>query len=435
MRVTRAAKALALIALPGVGPVRRNERLEEYGSISAAVESFLEDQDEHARSLRRSLPECQVLVDRAQDAGLTVLDREDDGYPDLLRRAPLSPPLVLFVQGTLPDQIMGKEVSDVDSIAVVGTRSATREGLDEATALGRGLAASGVVVVSGLALGVDAAAHRGALSATTMSGVAAPTVAVLGGAHDRLHPKANAGLAARIVAGGGAVLSEYPPGVRPNRGSFLERNRIIAGLSRAVVVVEAGEQSGALSTATHAADAGLPVLTVPTRPSDRRRAGNLKLLRDGAAPLIDLSDVASVFPDRSLAGAALRASGGTDGQLDARRVVGARATYLPRSSGGLVDRDHDSGLAFAPGAVGVKRMADLEGLARTVLEVLHENGELSFDGLLVALSRTRPSTASSPSQLAGALVRLELRGAVRRGEDGRFSGTGPLFASGTLDVR
>ena len=99
-----------------------------------------------------------------------------------------------------------------------------------------------------------------------------------------------------------------------------------------------------------------------------------------------------------------------------------------------MDRDHDSSLALATAVVGVNSMVGLGGLARTVLDVLHENGELSFDGLLVALSRTQPSTASSPSQLAGALVRLELGGAVRRGDDGRFSATGPLFAPGTLDV-
>ncbi len=411
MASSLAAKALALMALPGLGPQKRKERLADKGSLQSTFESFLEDPKFSAEALRALLPACEALVARAQDDGLTVLDYDDPRYPQVLRPVGLSPPLVLFVQGAMPSQLSTVEVARAAAVAVVGTRTATQEGLRQAAALGRSLAAAGVVVVSGLALGVDAAAHRGALSAAGPEKMAAPTVAVLGGAHDRLHPRENAGLARKIVSLGGAVISEYPPGVRPNRGSFLARNRIIAGLSRAVVVVEAGERSGALSTAGHASEAGIQVLTVPARPTDRRRAGNLKLLRDGAAPLIDLSDLEAALPGLVTA--------------SFTREAQAAATRGPAGTGdaGAASTPRSRVEAFVPSP---PPSAVQGALARAVTETLGEVGDVSFDGLLATLARTRRRKPPSSSELAGILVRLEVDGIVVRREDGRFGLAGPL---------
>lgn len=426
MEWSRAAKALALMALPRVGHKTRTERLQKHRTLAATYASFYDESDERRLALEELLPGCEALVTQAKDTGLKMLTLDDEGYPDVLRKTGASPPLVLFVQGELPSQLLEPDLARVASVAVVGTRRATPGGLDEAVALGRVLAAAGVVVVSGLALGIDAAAHRGALLAKASKTEAAPTVAVLGGAHDRLHPQPHAGLVEKIVSTGGAVISEYPPGVRPNRGSFLARNRIIAWLSRAVVVVEAGMRSGALSTAGYANEAGLPVLAVPANPLDRRRAGNLKLIKEGATPLIDLEDMAgalsSLEPVQSFLRSQVRpgyfgwSSAGTGGHSSlppARRPSGGHGAN-GLSPVQVTDAVHD---------------VATRDLQLAIMAALHEYGDVSFDGLLTVLSRTASPHLPSAAQLAGALVRLEVGGAVTRGADGRFVATGPLLAS------
>lgn len=425
MEWSPAAQALALMALPRLGHKKRTRRLQEHKDLAATFASFYAEL-ERRPALEELLPGCEALVSRAQNAGLKVLPLDDDRYPEVLRKTGASPPLVLFVKGELPAQLLGSDLARVASVAVVGTRKATRGGLDEAVALGSALAAAGVVVVSGLALGVDAAAHRGALMALASCAEAAPTVAVLGGAHDRLHPQPHAGLVEKIVATGGAVISEYPPGVRPNRGSFLARNRIIAWLSRAVVVVEAAKRSGALSTAGYASDAGLPVLTVPASPWDRRRAGNLGLIQDGATPLIDLSDMAGALSGLEAQQSSLRS-----------QVRPGFFGWSIAGTGGRSSLPSQRSTSGGPGANGhatvqttaAEHDAATVALEQGIMAALHEHGEVSFDGLLSVLSRTASPPPPSAAQLAGALVRLELGGALRRGEDGRFSASGSLFAS------
>src|SRR5690606_27051505 len=194
-----------------------------------------------AARLAAALPARAAAVARAQDLGLEVLTVLGPGYPAVLGFGPLPPPPLLFVRGRLPRgrraghahgrrprRLRADHVNELASVGVVGTRSATSAGLQEARALGAALADAGAVVVSGLALGIDGAAHRGALDAARRNAGTAPTVAVLGGAHDRLHPQAHARLAEAIVAAGGAVISEHPPGTSPRPASFLRRNRIIA---------------------------------------------------------------------------------------------------------------------------------------------------------------------------------------------------------------
>jgi DNA processing protein len=198
------------------------------------------------------------------------------GYPELLA-AIYDPPRRLFLRGARP------ELLDGPCIAIVGARACSPYGAHVARSLGRTLAAEGAVVVSGLARGVDGEAHRGALEAS------GATVAVLGCGIDRDYPRAHADLARRI-AENGVIASEYPPGVQPAPWRFPARNRIVAGLSRAVVVIEARERSGALITAEFALEEGREVLAVPGEITSALSAGTNALLRQGAAPLLAPED-------------------------------------------------------------------------------------------------------------------------------------------------
>ncbi len=171
------------------------------------------------------------------------------------------------------------------SVAIVGTRAPSDAGRRFARQLAADLGATGVCVVSGLALGIDGAAHEGSLAAQ------APTVGVLGGGHEHFFPARNRELAARIVAGGGAVVSPYAPEVPARPHQFLARNGVVAALVDGVVVVEAAARSGALNTASWAADRGIPVMAVPGDVDRPKVAGCLALIRDGALLVRDAADV------------------------------------------------------------------------------------------------------------------------------------------------
>ncbi|MDD5562484.1 MAG: DNA-processing protein DprA [Thermoanaerobaculaceae bacterium] len=201
--------------------------------------------------------------------------------------ATADPPLGLFLRGSLPQ---------ARAVALVGARRATAYGREVAEYLGRELAAAGVAVVSGMARGVDAAAHRGALAG------GGGTVAVWGAGPDRVYPPEHAELAGEIAAAG-CLLTEYPPGAPPLAHHFPERNRLIAGLAEAVVVIEADERSGALITARLALDEGREVLAVPGSVFSRLSAGPNGLLRAGAAPVLSADDVLAAIglPPRAAA--------------------------------------------------------------------------------------------------------------------------------------
>lgn len=221
--------------------------------------------DEHHRfradGLRRR---CMV-------AGVTAVCRCDSRYPEAV--AELSDrPAVLYVRG---DRRRAERALAADRVAIVGARRASEYGLQQARALGRGLAAAGLTVVSGMALGADAAAHLGALD------VDGRTIAVLACGPDRAYPASKRRLHERIAATG-AVVSEFPPGTPPRRWCFPARNRIIAALSRVTVVVEAGERSGSLITAGQAADLGREVAAVPGLATSPLAAGTNALIADGA---------------------------------------------------------------------------------------------------------------------------------------------------------
>lgn len=212
---------------------------------------------------------------------ITVIRRRDADYPPLLAELH-DPPDRLHLRG---HEI---ELLKRPAVAVVGARSCSPYGREVARALARELAAAGLVVVSGLARGIDGEAHRGALDAR------GSTVAVLGCGIDRDYPRAHAELARRIAATG-AIVSEYPPGVEPAPWRFPARNRIIAGLALATVIVEARERSGALITADFALELGREVFAVPGEITSTLSSGTNGLIRQGAAPLLSSDDVFGVL--------------------------------------------------------------------------------------------------------------------------------------------
>ena len=213
-------------------------------------------------------------------AGVRRLPRAE--FPELLRQIH-DPPRVLYLRGAGESELLARP-----AVAIVGARACSPYGSQVARLLGRELAAAGLVVVSGLARGVDGEAHRGALEA------AGVTVAVLGCGIDRDYPAAHTDLARRICEQG-LVVSEYEPGVEPAPWRFPARNRIIAGLAAATVIVEARERSGALITADFALEDGREVFAVPGEITGSLAAGTNRLLRQGATPLTSATDVLEVF--------------------------------------------------------------------------------------------------------------------------------------------
>lgn len=248
------------------------DELAERAKISEKVARAFDE-------LQRSY-DPDALEDRLAEKGIEAVTLVDDGYPRSLRSIP-DPPPALFVDGTLPE---------ADSVALVGSRKATATGIEAARALGMALSERGVCVVSGLALGVDAAAHEGAV------GAGGPTVGVLGCGIDVVYPRCNRGLF-QSVRRQGALVSEYFLGEAPLAWRFPARNRIIAGLVGTVVVVEAPVHSGALITARHALDAGRDVWAVPGPPGVSECRGSNGLLADGAGVLWDIPEfVGAIVP-------------------------------------------------------------------------------------------------------------------------------------------
>jgi DNA processing protein len=225
-------------------------------------------------AVRLASAEAKTVVERITTAGWRWLIPGDDQYPGLLA-ATSDPPLGLFVRGYL---------DDLPTVAIVGSRKATPYGLQVARLLGEELAKAGVVMVSGMARGVDEAAHRGALAAQ------GPSWAVWGTGPDRIYPPEHGELAEELAATG-ALITEYPPGTPPRRHHFPERNRVLSGLARAVVVVEAAARSGALITARLAMEEGREVLAVPGNIFSELSVGPNTLLRVGARPLLTPRDL------------------------------------------------------------------------------------------------------------------------------------------------
>jgi DNA processing protein len=295
-------------------------------------------------------------------AGVAAVCQHHDGYPAALKELG-DQPAVLFCQGRLE---LLAAIDQEPAVTVVGTRDATPYGIDVAHDIGRGLGVAGIVTVSGMALGVDGSAHRGAL------GVRGPTIAVLAGGPDVPYPRRHLDLHRQIVDSG-LVVAELPPGQRPYRWTFPARNRLMAALGRMTVVVEAGEASGTLITADFAQDLGRTLGAVPGRVTTQVAAGSNRLLRDGAAVIRGASDVLD-----ELFGI------GMSGTVDGGHAIGAAAADTP-----------------AP--------APVDPIERRLLDAVESNLDLdaisAFAGLPIAEVRV-------------ALAQLETRGLIER--DGLF---------------
>ena len=281
MSVTEAWYALACAQLGARAVLRLLEVFQHPEAIFDATPS------EWAARARLSAAGCARLLEaanrnvsaelpRLERLGIRLLDLYHADYPARLRSI-ADPPPVLFVKGEL-------RAADQQAIAMVGSRRASPYGRHVAAELAAGLAGRGFTVVSGMALGADAAAHEGCLRA------GGRTIAVLGSGIDVVYPPEHIALYERIAAAG-AVLSEYPPGTPPTRSSFPVRNRIISGLALGVVVVEAPEKSGALITAAHALEQGREVFAVPGSVNSTQSRGSHQLLRDGARLVESVEDI------------------------------------------------------------------------------------------------------------------------------------------------
>ncbi|GHU66414.1 DNA processing protein DprA [Spirochaetia bacterium] len=213
----------------------------------------------------------------ARQRGISITGIRDGNYPPLVREI-FDPPALLFYRGKLPSY-------DKPMAAVVGTRRPSSAAAAQAYSLGHELGRAGFPVVSGLALGIDAMAHRGNIEA------GAPTVAVLGSGLDNVYPSSNRGLARRILEAGGCIFSEYPPGTKPMKWNFPARNRIISALARGVLIVEAPERSGALITAGFALEQGRDLWVASSGVNSRIGRGTAKLAEDGARVINSARDI------------------------------------------------------------------------------------------------------------------------------------------------
>lgn len=264
---------MALALVPGIGGATARKLFEQFGDIETVFEASAEEliavprvtatTVEHLRAA--SLDQYEAELYALADQDIDMLTWDDPRFPARLRQLS-DPPVVLFIRGTLRRE-------DDHAVAIVGTREPTPSGIELATTLARELALRGLTVVSGLALGIDTAAHTGALAAE-----GGRTLAVLGSGIRVIHPRENAELAGRITAHG-AVLSELMPNAPPRGPQLMARDRLISGLSRAVIVVEAGSKSGSLDTADRARKQKRVLYAVPGTP------GTDGLLRTGAQPL------------------------------------------------------------------------------------------------------------------------------------------------------
>ncbi len=368
---------LHLRLLPGVGDRVVSRLLSRYRSARAILslgEDHFREVAGEAAALARSSGEAARAADRVLDRcdreGIGVHALGDDGYPARLLRLP-DPPPVLFSRGAA-------RIDPPRAVAVIGSRRATPVGRRLAERLARDLSEAGVVVVSGMALGIDGAAHRGALEGR------GGTLAVLGAGPERAHPSAHRTLFERIVRAG-VVVSEFPPGERARPHHFPRRNRVLAALSHAVVVVEAAARSGALITAEHALDLGVEVCAVPGSVESPNAEGVHALLRDGAHLVTDAADLLEVMGWQRL-----DASDRTpaDGERSPSASDPRWATISPGREGGA--------------ATG--RVLDALGLTPVPVDVLVERVGLPAPRVLAALSR------------------LELDGRVRRHGDGWAAG-------------
>ncbi|HVE15221.1 MAG TPA: DNA-processing protein DprA [Chthoniobacterales bacterium] len=295
--MTETEAHIALNMVPRLGPVRLRRLLDAFGTpqrILTASATELERVNGIGPEAARSISGWEKSVDltgeleRIADFGARVLIPSDDEYPESLRTIH-DPPIVLYVWGELTDR-------DRHAIGVVGTRKPSHYASECAKKLSYQLAYSGLTIYSGLARGIDTAAHHGALAAKGR------TIAVMGSGLNHVYPPQNRELAEKIAAGNGAVITEFPMEVTPDKQTFPMRNRIVAGSSFGLLVVEAGLNSGALITANQAADQGRAIYAIPGRIDNPVALGSNKLIQQGAKLVQSaqdiLDDMGLLFPEQ-----------------------------------------------------------------------------------------------------------------------------------------
>lgn len=361
--------ALRLARASDIGPVTFRNLVDRFGGARAAIEALPGLAARGGRARHIMIPpvaEALGELERAAAIGARMIVLGDAAYPQLLAATSGAPP-VLFVVGRA-------ELLAGSAISIVGARNASANGRKLAASLASGLGARGHVVVSGLARGIDAAAHQGAL--------ATGTVAVLAGGIDQVYPEENRALAGEIAAQG-ALIAEMPFRHVARATDFPRRNRIIAGLARATLVVEAAERSGSLITARMAADFGREVFAVPGSPLDARCRGTNGLLRDGAVLTETPDDVEAHLPPLE------------------RALVPPPARAKPKQS----DLDFAAPRSVAR-AVLRSGAAPSEPLAQRILELLGPSP--------VAIDELVRQTGASAADVQGALFDLELDGLTAR---------------------
>jgi len=355
------AAYVALALVPGVGRVRLEILMQAFGSADAVLAATLRQLNSVVRISRAAATAIHStrtaagteIIDKVAGQGGVVLTPADAGFPGELRQIPDAPTL-LFAKGKL-DLLRGP------CVALVGSRDHSRYGAQVASELSAGIAAAGITVVSGMARGLDAVAHQAALDA------GGGTVGVLGNGLGVIYPAANRVLYERVVAAG-CLLTEFPPGERPNAGSFPRRNRLISGLARATVVLEARDGSGALITADCALSQGREVMAVPGPITSPLSRGTNRLIQMGAKPVLELRDVLEEY-----------------------------------------------GISEVPE---VSLPADLSDAERRALEALGDGAELVDD--------VTARLACAPAESLAVLTSLEIRGLVEQGPGKVFRTTKPF---------
>lgn len=363
------SEAMAILVGAGVSYGRREAALRAAGSALAILAEpglyAAQLQEKGLALLRHALADEARLLGSLAKKKMALVLREDAQYPPLLRQI-AHPPHLLYVYGET-------DLTDRFPVAVVGTRRASAYGLTHTREIAAELAQTGVCVVSGLALGIDAAAHTGALDG------GGRTVAVLGSALDKPYPQENEPLMRRILESGGSVVSEYAPGTPPSRYSFLQRNRIIAGMCLGTLVTEGPRRSGALNTATRTLENGREVFALPGNVDSPGAQLPNMLISEGARLVTGAADILSAL--------VIEPKDAPKAAQAAVAPMEAPAEKKPHIPGGLDETQRAICAALLAGEADFDALCAVSGLESDELGALLI--EMEMDGLVTPLAGTR----------------------------------------------